>query len=69
VATGPYVKVGGALTLFVLVVYWFNPAKLVISAPAGSKLHLSIPSLGKPGIEASMPDKLALLVILRPGRG
>jgi hypothetical protein len=51
------------VVLFVLD-YWFNPAKLVTSAPADSKLHLSIPSLGKPfAIEASMPDKLDLLVI------
>jgi hypothetical protein len=54
VTAGPYVKAGGALALFVLV-YWFNPARLVTSAPAESKLHLAIPSLGKPfGIEASM---------------
>jgi hypothetical protein len=48
------VKAGGALALFVLV-YWFNPAKLVTAAPPDSKLHLSLPSLGKPfDIQASM---------------
>jgi hypothetical protein len=54
VTAGPYVKAGGALALFVLV-YWFNPAKLVTAAPPDSGLHLSIPSLGKPfDIQASM---------------
>jgi hypothetical protein len=44
VQAGPYVRTGGALALFV-VVYWFNPPKLVTSSP---KPSLDIPSLGKP---------------------
>lgn len=42
VNAGPYVRAGGALALFVLV-YWFNPPKLV-KDPS----QLRIPSLGKP---------------------
>jgi len=54
VTAGPYVKAGGALALFVLV-FWFNPAKLVTSSQSDPKLHLSIPSLGKPyEVTASM---------------
>jgi len=54
VTAGPYMKAGGALALFVLV-YWFNPAKLVTSAPSDSQLHLFVPFLGKPlNVEASM---------------
>jgi hypothetical protein len=44
VEAGPYVRAGGALALFVIV-YWFNPPKLITSTP---KASLNIPSLGKP---------------------
>jgi hypothetical protein len=48
VEAGPYVRAGGALALFVLV-YWFNPPKLVVSSPSGpDKGELHIPALGKP---------------------
>lgn len=54
VTAGPFIKAGGALALFVLI-FWFNPAKLVTASSPDSKLHLSIPSLGKPyDISASM---------------
>jgi hypothetical protein len=44
VQAGPAIRAGGALALFVIV-YWFNPPKL-LSLPA--KQSLDIPSLGKP---------------------
>jgi hypothetical protein len=40
----PYVRAGGALALFV-VVYWFNPPKLV--APPPEPPHVQVPFLGK----------------------
>ena len=43
VNAGTYVKAGGALALFVLV-FWFNPAKLVTNSQTDPKLHLAIPS-------------------------
>lgn len=47
VQAGPYVRAGGALALFVLV-YWFNPPKLVVSQSGPEKGQLHIPALGKP---------------------
>src|SRR5260370_23409273 len=47
VQAGPYVRAGGALALFVLV-YWFNPPKLVVSQSGPDKGELLIPSVGKP---------------------
>lgn len=43
----PYVRAGGALALFVLV-FWFNPPKLVSDAQPPGNSGLEIPSLGKP---------------------
>ena len=47
VQAGPYVRAGGALALFVLV-YWFNPPKLVVSQPGPDKGRLNISALGRP---------------------
>jgi len=54
VAAGPYVRAGGALALFVLV-YWFNPPKLVSTPADPERGRLSIPALGKPlRVDASL---------------
>jgi hypothetical protein len=54
VKAGPYVRAGGALALFVLV-FWFNPAKLVTSSHRDPRLHLAFPSFRDPYIiNASM---------------
>ena len=44
IQAGTVIRAGGALALFVIV-YWYNPPKLVSSPP---KQSLNIPSLGKP---------------------
>src|SRR5207245_382374 len=47
VTAPPYIRAGGALALFVLV-FWFNPPKLVSGPPQKDGSGLRIPSLGSP---------------------
>jgi hypothetical protein len=47
VAAPPYIRAGGALALFVLV-FWFNPPKLVSGPTQKEGSGLRIPSFGRP---------------------